>query len=101
MEQLIHRQMTIDDIFSNFPNKSQKLAQEMTNAGLNCVGCCASTWETLEAGMMSHGLGDVEIEGLLKRLNNVLDEKEDLTTITLTERAAKKYRAILEEDGKV
>lgn len=100
MADTIHRQMTIDEIFSGFPHKSQKLAQEMTNTGLNCVGCCASTWETLEAGMASHGYGDVEIEALLQRLNAILSEKEDPTTITLTEKAAKKFREILAEEGK-
>lgn len=100
MEERIHRQMTIEEIFSRFPSKSQKLAQEMSNAGLNCVGCCASTWETLEAGVLSHGYEEAVIEDLLKKLNAILDEEEDRTTITVTEKAAKKYREILEEDGK-
>jgi iron-sulfur cluster assembly accessory protein len=100
MEQKIHRQTTIDDIFKNFPEKGQKLAQEMTNAGLQCVGCCASTWETLEAGMLSHGNDDAKIDGLLKRLNGILEEKEDPTTITITERAAKKFKQILADEGK-
>jgi iron-sulfur cluster assembly accessory protein len=100
MEQQITREMTIDDIFKKFPSKGQKLAQEMTNTGLHCVGCSAATWETLEAGMYSHGKTEEQINELLARLNKVLDEKEDLTTITITERAAKKYKEILEEDGK-
>jgi iron-sulfur cluster assembly accessory protein len=100
MEERIDRQMTIEEIFSRFPSKAQKLAQEMSNMGLNCVGCSASTWETLEAGMLVHGFEDPKIEDLLGKLNGILAEKEDLTTITLTERAAKKYRAILAEEGK-
>lgn len=100
MEERIHRQMTIEEIFSRFPSKSQKLAQEMSNAGLNCVGCCASTWETLEAGVLSHGYSEETIEDLLKKLNAILDEEEDLTTISITPKAVKKYREILAEDGK-
>jgi iron-sulfur cluster assembly accessory protein len=100
MEQKIHREMTIEDVFKLFPSKSQKLAQEMTNAGLHCVGCSAATWETIEAGMYSHGMEDLKIDGLIDRLNTILEEKEDLTTITITERAAKKYREILKEEGK-
>jgi iron-sulfur cluster assembly accessory protein len=100
MEQTISRQMTIEDIFKRFPSKSQKLAQEITNAGLHCVGCSAATWETLEAGMYSHGMSDEQIDGLVHKLNQVLAEKEDLTTITITERAAKKYLEILTEEGK-
>jgi len=98
---MITREMTIEDIFKRFPSKSQKLAQEITNAGLHCVGCSASTWETVEAGMYGHGMSDEEIDGLVSRLNGILEEKEDLSTVTITERAAKKYNQILEEEGKV
>ena len=100
MEEKIHRNMTIEEVFSSFPHKSQKLAQEMSNAGLNCLGCCAATYETIEAGMYSHAFEDKDIDALLKKLNDILAEKEDLTTITLTERAANKYRELLAEEGK-
>lgn len=92
--------MTIEDVFKKFPHKSQKLAQEMSNSGLHCVGCSASTWETIEAGMLGHGMEEKEIDSLLGRLNSVLAEKEDLSTITITERAAKKYLEILAAEGK-
>jgi iron-sulfur cluster assembly accessory protein len=97
---MIHRQMTIDEIFSLYPAKAQKLAQEMTNAGLHCVGCSAATYETVEAGMASHGMSDATIDALLARLNAILAEKEDLTTITLTPRAAEKYLQILNAEQK-
>ena len=66
---MITRDMTIEEIFKRFPGKGQKLAQEMTHAGLHCVGCSAATWETLEAGMYGHGKEDGEIDHLLKKLN--------------------------------
>lgn len=92
--------MTIADIFSNFPSHGQKLAQVMTQAGLHCVGCNAATWETLEAGMLSHGKTEPEIQDLLKKLNTVLEEKVDLTTISLTESAAEKFKQFAKEDQK-
>ena len=97
----IHRQMTIEEILSEFPEKSQKLAQEITNSGLHCVGCSAATWETLEAGMLGHGFEDQEIDALVDRLNVILDEELDLGSITLTQKAAEKFKKILEEDGRV
>lgn len=96
----IHRQMTIESILSMFPFKAQKLSQEITNAGLHCVGCHAATWETLEAGMYGHGMDDASINRLLDRLNALLEEESDLSTITITPRAAKKYLQILEEESK-
>lgn len=96
----IYKEMTIEEIFSRFPHKSQKLAQEMTNNGLHCVGCGAATWETLEAGMLSHGFVPEDIQDLVDRLNAILTEKVDTSTISLTKRAADKYRKILQEEGK-
>lgn len=96
----ISKEMTIEEIFACFPHKSQKLAQEMTNRGLHCVGCGAAVWETLEAGMLSHGFSSEDVEEMVVRLNEILSEKSDLSTITLTNRAADKYRQILKEEGK-
>lgn len=100
MEQTISKEMTIEEIFSRFPQKSQKLAQEMTNQGLHCVGCGAAVWETLEAGMLGHGFSLEEVDALVVRLNEILEEKIDSSTISLTKRAADKYQRILKEEGK-
>ncbi|EKE07809.1 MAG: iron-sulfur cluster assembly accessory protein, partial [uncultured bacterium] len=83
-----------------FPSNAPRLAQELTNAGLNCVGCSAATWETLEAGFYGHGMEDHEIGELLSRLNHILNEQVNLSKITITKRAAKKYKEILKADGK-
>lgn len=99
-QERIHRQMTIEEIFSRFPQKSQRLAQAMSNAGLQCVGCHAATWETLEAGMLSHGMSQQRVDELIGILNGILDEMVDLDTIALTPRAAEKYLEILDEEGK-
>jgi len=99
-ETKVHRQMTIDSILALFPYKAQRLTQELTNAGLHCVGCHAATWETLEGGMFGHGKTDSQIDELVRRLNAILEEEEDLTTITLTPKAAAKFREILQEEGK-
>lgn len=96
----IHRHMTIEEILSMFPYKAQRLSQEITSAGLHCVGCHAATWETLEAGMLGHGMSNDAIEKLVQRLNALLEEENDESTITITKRAAQKYLEILEEEGK-
>lgn len=96
----INRHMTIEEIFSHFPHKAQRLGQEITNAGLHCVGCHAATWETLEAGMMGHGMTDEAIERLVKRLNALLEEEVDMETITLTPKAASKFKEFCAEEGK-
>ena len=96
----IVRDMTIDSIFSIYPDKGQRLAQEMTNAGLHCASCQAATWETLEVGMLGHGFDEEAIDSLIARLNDIIDEEVDPSTITLTKRAAERFKAILKQDGK-
>ncbi len=98
--QIITPEMTIAEVFSKFPHKSQRLAQAMTNAGLQCAGCQAATWETLEAGVLGHGKSEKELKDLLERLNAILAEEIDVNTISLTPRAAKKFTEIAEEEGK-
>jgi iron-sulfur cluster assembly accessory protein len=99
-EERITPEMTIEEILTKFPHKSQKLAHAITKAGLHCVGCGAATWETLEAGMLSHGMSMEDVERLTAILNAVLAEKADLSSIAMTAHAAKKYQEILEEEGK-
>ncbi len=97
---MITKEMTIEEILGGFPHKSQKLAQELTDTGLHCVGCGAATWETLETGVLGHGFSETDLQQLLGRLNAILAEKVDLDTITLTKKAAQKFLEILEEEGK-
>lgn len=96
----ISRDMTIEEILGMFPHKAQKLSQEITNAGLHCVGCHAATWETLETGMMTHGKTNEQIDTLVQRLNVLLNEKVDLNTIAITPRGATKFIEIAAEENK-
>src|SRR3989344_4024267 len=89
----ITRDMTIEDVFKRFPSKSQKLAQLMTNAGLHCVGCSASTFETIEQGMAGHGMTQKDVNSLVNELNQSLEDKEESTEdIKFTEVAAQKCK---------
>ena len=97
---MIHRTMTIDEIFTQFPTKSQKLSHEMTLAGLHCVGCGAAVWETLEAGMLKHGFSDEAIDEMVDKLNAILEEEDAPDTIALTKGAAAKFKEILEIEKK-
>lgn len=96
----IHRSMTIDELFMRFPQKAQKLAQVLTKAGLNCVGCSASTWETIESGCIRHCMDEVQIVELLEKLNRILEETSDPSLITLTAKAAQKFKEICDAEGK-
>lgn len=92
--------MKIADILAMFPDKAQRLSQEITNAGLHCIGCNASTLETLEGGMLGHGKSQDAIDKLVRRLNALLGEEVDRTTVTLTPDAAKKFLEFAALEGK-
>ncbi len=100
MSDHIRLEMTIDEILTKFPNKAQKIALRLTQAGLHCVGCGAATWETLANGMSAHGLPQDERDKLLEDLNKVVDEETDPENVTLTPRAAKKFLEFLENENK-
>lgn len=99
MDKTITLDMTIASIFEQFPSKSQRLAQAMTNAGLHCTSCSAATWETLEAGMLGHGMSKDHMERLVGELNDILSEEVNLSTITLTPRAAEKFTQFAKDEG--
>lgn len=99
MTEQITLDMTIADIFTNFPQKSQRLAQAMTNAGLHCTSCSAATWETLEAGMLGHGMAKDKMDKLVSELNTILKEEIAEDKITITPKAAEKFRLFAKEDG--
>ena len=100
-QEKITRDITIEGMFAKFPHKAQKLATILTKAGLHCVGCSAATWETLESGVLRHGMTEADLEKLLEGLNAVIAEEADLDTITLTKKAAEKFLEILKAEGKV
>ncbi len=90
---------TIEDIFNRFPQKAQKIAHELSRCGLQCVGCSAATWETVESGMMKHGKNQEELIKLVEKLNQIIEETSSVGTISLTKRAAKKFKEIAEAEG--
>ncbi len=100
-QEKIQRSMTIEDIFTKYPQKAQKLAIAITKAGLHCVGCSASSFETLEEGMRGHGMSEEQITSLVNTLNIILAEQSDATTITLTPKAAERFQAIAKDQGKM
>ena len=100
MTDTITKDMTIEDIFTQFPQKSQKLAQELINFGLSCAGCAAASYETLESGLLSHGMGEDKLNELLEKLNNILNQEVDLTRVSITKKAAEKFIQVCKDDGK-
>jgi len=106
MEQVtVTKNMVIQQVFDSNPGKSQKLAQIMSNAGINCVGCSASTDETIEQGMISHGLSLQEVEVVVTNLNKAITDKttsnetETKEGVTVSNFAAVKVKGFRKAPG--
>ncbi len=62
----ISKSMTLGEIVQKFPQAAPLLAE----AGLHCIGCHVSAFETLEQGCKAHGLSGKEIDALVERMNS-------------------------------
>jgi hybrid cluster-associated redox disulfide protein len=56
--------------------KHPEAVEVLIDYGLHCVGCAASSYDTVEAGAKVHGLSDKEIDEMIERVNEVIKFKE-------------------------
>ncbi len=108
-QKLITKDMTIGDILGKHSSEenARELAEIMTLAGLHCVGCGASTFETLEQGALGHGFSEEKLNKLIIDLNAVIDsadvrpgKKSSGQFLTLTDVALKKVDEIMKAENK-
>lgn len=100
-EKMITKEMTIEEILNQSPARGARLAQFLTELGLSCSSCESATWETLEAGMASHGFGEDEIDTVVEQLNELISAPlPPKDQITLTKQAASKVRELQKADKK-
>lgn len=69
----IKKEMMIKEIFLNHPGNAEELAEVLAKAGIRCISCCASAWESLEEGLKSHGLSDEKINKIVDELNSIIN----------------------------
>ncbi len=99
-QQLIHKDMTVGEVVEKYP----QCVQIMLDYGLHCVGCHASTWETLEQGTMGHGMSDEMFQEMLVELNKgaaqAPEQKKVEGTLIVTDKAVEKIKQLMQSEGK-
>lgn len=55
--------------FAELLEKRPESMNDLFEAGLHCIGCHMSAYETIEQGCLAHGFSKKEIEKLIKKLN--------------------------------
>lgn len=77
----IEKTMTIAQILELVP-ASVTLMEQL---GLQCVGCSANMFETLEEGMLGHGFTDEDVNQLSNAINELYQQIKELETNSPTE----------------
>ncbi len=80
---MISRKTVLGDIISSNPEIIPLLAQ----AGLHCIGCHVSAYESIEDGCKTHGMTDKQIDDLIVEANKRAKEYDGMPKIALTKSA--------------
>jgi hydroxylamine reductase len=65
----IGKNTLIANIVATRPDLAEILTEDY---GFHCVGCFASSMETIEQGALVHGMNEVEIKEMLDKLNQLI-----------------------------
>lgn len=90
--------MTISAVLERHPNA----AEIMQEFGLHCFGCSVNILETLEEGILGHGMPKFMLDDMLKALNGSYDHyKKDIQEkgVYLTEKGAFKIVELAQMEG--
>ena len=68
-EIVITKDMNLGEVVFKYP----EAAEVLTDYGLSCVGCFASSFDTIEQGAKIHELSDEELDDMLERINEVVN----------------------------
>lgn len=100
--QLVTKDMTMGDIIQKWPSA----AEIMQSYGLHCFGCHVNLFESLEQGVLGHGMSEEQMNSLLNELNELATkgapsaqqiEEHAQADVILTELAAAKLKELLEK----
>lgn len=96
--QLITKDMTIGDVVAKYP----ACIETLQDAGVHCVGCHVSYYETLEQGFKGHGMSDEGIDKVIEKMNIAVEESKLYVgkEFIITNKAAAKLKEVLNENNK-
>lgn len=68
-EIIIGKDFNLAELVYKYPETEEILL----DYGLHCIGCIASSFDTVEAGAKAHGMPDEEIQEMMERVNEVVN----------------------------
>lgn len=104
---LVDKGMYIQEILTKYPDKAKLISEILLEFGVGCSGCGASSYETLEQGVLGHGFSTDELDKLVFNLNRALTKSEIKKSaparrfsLDLTDNAVKKIAELMKNNGK-
>lgn len=64
----ITKETNLGELAMEYPQLAEVLTEDY---GLHCVGCFASSFDTIETGAQVHGMTEIEIDAMVARLKKL------------------------------
>ena len=106
--QKISKDTIISEILAINPLKSRLLTEMLLEFGIHCIGCGASTFETLGQGVLGHGYSEKQLNKLIDDLNKAIESEDNSSLkvipdqefkLTLTNKAIIKVKEAMKQRG--
>lgn len=90
--------MTIGEVVLKYP----MAAQVMLSYGLHCIGCHVNIYETIEQGVLGHGMTKKDVDKMLRAINKNIEElkTDDRNPVILTSNAVNKVKELAQKQKK-
>lgn len=75
------------DLVAAAVNAYPEIGPILSQAGLHCVGCHISEYETIEDGVLAHGISEEDLDELIVMANDRIKLYENLPKLSFTKNA--------------
>lgn len=100
IRQVISKGMTIGEVVQRFP----ETIEVMTAFGLHCAGCSVNYMETIEEGILGHGMGVEVLDKMIEAMNAAIEKSGALEAegkiVSLSPAAAEKVKELMKKEAK-
>lgn len=96
-QQIVTKEWMIGEIVEKYP----ETAEIMLSYGLHCIGCHVNPFESLEDGVLGHGMSEETLGKMLDDINSMVEQtSKPVEGLALTEKAAEKLKEIMKNEKK-
>ena len=96
-EQVVSKDMLIGELVQAFPHATDILLKH----GVHCVGCGGAYMETLQEGLMGHGMSEEEVDKVVDQINEAAPVVLGDECLQVTDKAVEKIKGFLEQESDV